>query len=403
MPGTTLHAPSLVPARALWIRNTMPAAPRPTDENRRLHELHRYGVLDQEADGTFVALTNLAAKLAEVPVALISLTDADRQWFMVRLGVELTQVPRDFAPCAHVVYERKPIICADMREDARFADNPLVVGPPHVRFYAGFPLLTPGGSALGALTLLDTRPRTLDAFQVEALVLLAQQVVAQLELRRAYDELKVVRAQEREFEHRLHAEKIEEAQQLAAELHDGVGQELSGISMLLAAALRMPEASVAGMRMAVEEALPLITAAIDSCRRVAEGYGGFLVRNEGIMGALQRYVRRLKHLREAIANACRHSRGTVVRIRCVHADAHIGIVVEDNGVGLGEQSGIVGGGLGRSIMEYRARSIGARLSHDQAAGGGLHVRCEVPCLTADSCETARLRAQPGFGAPDRSA
>jgi len=390
----------------------MPAAPLPIDETRRLRDLRQYDVLDTTEQDSFDALTRLGAKLAEVPVAAISLADDTRQWFMSRLGVEAREIPRQWAPCGHVVFERRAILCPDMLEDSRFADNPLVTGPPFLRFYAGIPLTTPQGTVVGALALMDLRPRQLNEFQLDALTLLAQQVVAQFELRKSYEDLKLIRTKEREFENRLHAEKMEEAQQLAAELHDGVGQDLSGISLLLAASLRAPDTSATALREAVRETLPLLNNAIESCRRVAEGYGGFLVRNEGIMGALQRYAQRLRHpgirfefdgdtipdecvseteahqlfgiAREAIANACRHSGGTVVRIRCEHREARISIVVEDDGVGLPDGA-TAGSGLGRSIMQYRAHSIGAQLRFLPRPGGGLQVVCEVPCRSAGSC------------------
>ena len=389
----------------------MPAAPRPLDETRRLRDLRQYDVLDTGDHDTFDALTRLGATLADVPVAAISLTDETRQWLMSRLGVEAREMPRDWAPCGHVVFERRAIFCQDMRADARFCDSPLVTGPPFLRFYAGIPLTTPQGTVVGALALMDAAPRVLNEFQVEALTLLAGQSVAQFELRKSYEDLKLMRAREREFESRLQSEKIEEAQQLAAELHDGVGQELAGISMLLAASLRAPDTSVVALRLAVSETLPLLNNAIESCRRVAEGYGGFLVRNEGVIGALQRYTRRLPHpgmrfefdggvvpmecvseteahqlfgiAREAIANACRHSGGSVVRVRCEHAAASISLVVEDDGVGLADGAS-AGSGLGRSIMQYRAHSIGAQLRFVARPGGGLRVAEVLPAEVSDA-------------------
>ena len=167
----------------------MPVAPLPLDETHRLRDLRQYDVLDTEEHDTYDALTRLVAKLADVPVAAISLTDETRQWFLSRLGLEAREIPRSWAPCGHVVYERSPIVCTDMRTDARFADNPLVTGAPFLRFYAGIPLKTPHGTVIGALAVMDTQPRQLNELQVEALTLLAHQVVAQFELRKSYEDL----------------------------------------------------------------------------------------------------------------------------------------------------------------------------------------------------------------------
>ena len=112
-----------------------------------------------------------------------------------------------------------------MRHDSRFADNPLVEGAPHLRFYAGMVLVTPRGTVLGTFAVIDTEPRNLSLFQQNSLALIARQIVDQLELRTAYRELAALRAQEQSFEARLWREKAEEAQRLAAELHDGVGQD----------------------------------------------------------------------------------------------------------------------------------------------------------------------------------
>ena len=216
----------------------MPAAPLPANEAERLRDLRRYQVLDTLPDPGLDALTQLAKRIADTPIALISLTDESRQWFKSRVGLDVIEIPRDWAPCAHAVATGESIVCSDMRLDPRFADNPLVKDAPHLRFYAGMVLVTPRGTVLGTLAVIDTVPRDITQFQRDALELIARQVVNQLELQTAYRELATLRVQEQSFEARLWREKAEEAQRLAAELHDGVGQDLAGISMLVAAALQ---------------------------------------------------------------------------------------------------------------------------------------------------------------------
>jgi len=156
----------------------------PHDESDRLAALGSYEIIDTPEEAPFDALTRLAAAILEVPIALVSLVDADRQWFKSRYGLEVTQTPRAVSFCGHVVAEGAPLVVLDAFDDARFADNPLSTGEPRVRFYAGMPLRTPDGFVLGTLCAIDHVPRKLTPKQLELLSLLAGQVVDQLEARR---------------------------------------------------------------------------------------------------------------------------------------------------------------------------------------------------------------------------
>jgi signal transduction histidine kinase len=159
-------------------------APRPSNENDRLAALYALGVLDTEAEKDFDDIVALASNVCGVPMALVSLVDTDRQWFKARLGTDLTETSRDMSFCSHAILGRDLLVVPDAREDARFADNPLVRQHEGVRFYAGAPLVTTEGFGLGALCVVDSEPRRLDVEQLQALRALARQVTAQLELRR---------------------------------------------------------------------------------------------------------------------------------------------------------------------------------------------------------------------------
>ena len=158
-------------------------------EAERLAELTRYRVLDTEAEDAFDDLTRLAAQVCRTPMALVSLVDADRQWFKSRLGVDLCSTTRETSFCAHALGQAEILVVPDARLDPRFVDNPLVTGEPLIRFYAGAPLITADGHTLGTLCVLDTESRTLDAVQLEQLAALARQVMSQLVLRRQALEL----------------------------------------------------------------------------------------------------------------------------------------------------------------------------------------------------------------------
>ncbi|MFQ3613499.1 MAG: PAS domain S-box protein, partial [Cyanobacteriota bacterium] len=168
----------------------MPKAPLPPDETQRLAALREYHVLDTAPEASFDELVRLAAFVCSTPVALVSLIDRDRQWFKAKLGLEVEQTPRDVAFCAHAILTpQEPLVVEDAQQDERFADNPFVTGDPHIRFYAGIPLVTPEGSALGTLCVIDYQPRHLSPEQLEQLKALGHQVVAQLELRRSLTQL----------------------------------------------------------------------------------------------------------------------------------------------------------------------------------------------------------------------
>jgi signal transduction histidine kinase len=159
-------------------------APLPVNEIDRLAALYALNVLDSAPEKDFDDIVTLASTVCHVPMSLVSLVDADRQWFKARTGTDLTETSRDMSFCAHTILGRDVLVVPDAREDARFADNPAVAEDGGVRFYAGAPLITTDGFGLGALCVVDSVPRRLDVEQVQALRALARQVTSQLELRR---------------------------------------------------------------------------------------------------------------------------------------------------------------------------------------------------------------------------
>jgi ribonuclease BN (tRNA processing enzyme)/DNA-binding response OmpR family regulator len=156
-------------------------APLPDDEERRLRSLHELGVLDTGPELRFDRLTREASSALDVPVALVSLVDQDRQWFKSKVGLDLDETPREIALCAHAILGDDVLHVPDTLLDTRFADNPVVQGEPRVRFYAGAPLTLSDGTKAGTLCVIDFRPRLLDADQLAELRRLADLVTEQLE------------------------------------------------------------------------------------------------------------------------------------------------------------------------------------------------------------------------------
>ena len=166
----------------------------PANEVERLAALESYAILDTPPDASLDALTALVAKLLDVPIALVSLVDLERQWFKSRFGLDTPETPRSVSFCGHVVESGDPLVVSDARLDPRFADNPLVESAPSIRFYAGYPLSTPDGMTLGTVCAIDNRPRYLDAEQTRLLELVAGVVVSLLKSHRDREQLRQQKA-----------------------------------------------------------------------------------------------------------------------------------------------------------------------------------------------------------------
>lgn len=251
------------------------------DETARLAALRRYRILDTEPEQAFDDLTLLASQICETPIALITLLNEDRQWYKSRVGASATETARSIAFCAHTIQQDGLFVIPDAMADERFRGNPLVIGEPRVRFYAGAPLITHDGHALGSLCVFDRVPRTLTAAQELALDALRRQAVAQLELRLNVDELAVAlreRDRAEEAEARL-------VQELRAALDDA--KQLSAL---------LPLCSICQFNIVI----PADPAGIET---VTAGVAQALRGKPGVVG--HEYEIDLA-LQEALANAIRH-------------------------------------------------------------------------------------------------
>lgn len=155
----------------------------PSNEAQRLKALHRSKLLDSPPERLFDAIVARASEICKTPMAFLSLVDEHRQWFKARVGLDATETSRDLAFCAHAILQDQLMVVPDALSDERFADNPLVVNEPKIRFYAGMPLVTSDGCALGTLCVIDRKPRELTADQMHQLKILAESTRILLEMR----------------------------------------------------------------------------------------------------------------------------------------------------------------------------------------------------------------------------
>ncbi len=155
-------------------------APIPADDERRVSALHALKILDTEAEERFDRITRLAQRLFDTPIALVNLIDSDRHWFKSAQGMDGKEGARSTSFCSHAMLGEEAMVVEDATLDERFADNPSVLDDPHVRFYAGHPLMAPGGERLGTLCVVDHQPRPSAEFDAEVLRELAEMVEAEI-------------------------------------------------------------------------------------------------------------------------------------------------------------------------------------------------------------------------------
>jgi anti-sigma regulatory factor (Ser/Thr protein kinase) len=285
----------------------------PPSEAERLAALRSYRILDTDPEQAFDDLTLIAAQICGTPIASITLIDEHRQWFKSRVGLTIKETERSIAFCDHAIRHNGILVVPDALGDARFRQNPMVVGDPHVRFYAGAPLVTPEGHAIGTLCVIDRVPRELTDGQKRALEALRRQAEAQLELRRNLVELeKALAARDR----------TEDAK---TKLMDGLRTALENVNKLSAL---IPYCSTCELDL-------VIPAVPSSIQAVSEGVTQLL---QSKQWPEEEIIKVDLALQEALANAIRHGcKGDPTQhIQCVvttEASGELLIVVRDPGPG----------------------------------------------------------------------
>jgi signal transduction histidine kinase len=398
--------------------------PLPPDEPRRLAALRALRILDTEPEERFERVVRTAVQLFGVPMALVSLVDANRQWFKCRIGISVPETPREFSFCAHAVAEGATLVIPDALADPRFCDNPYVTGPDGVRFYAGRPLRAADGSPVGTLCIADTRPRTPTPAELRSLEDLASW--AELELNALTRAQVQALAEERIQVERLKSEFVatvsHELRTPLTSIRGALGLLAGGVAGELPPAAKqlvgiahgngerlarlvddlLDLEKVESGRMAFELQPVELQALLASGRAQAEGHAGprgvalELVqpaRPVHVLGDADRLHQVLANL---LSNAVKFSSaGQAVTVRLEAEGGEVRLSVEDRGPGVppafrerlfekfaqadGSDARARGGtGLGLSISRALARGMGGSLEYAPREGGGSVFRLRLP-------------------------
>jgi signal transduction histidine kinase len=392
-------------------------APLPINETERLRALREYNILDTLPEQEYQDIVQLAALICGTPIALVSLVDADRQWFKAKVGIDASQTPREAAFCAHALLQPDELLLVpDARRDPRFADNPLVTDAPNIHFYAGAPLKTSEGHVLGTLCVVDTKPRELTPVQQEALFALSRQVISQLDIRVKLNELEQAQNQLREVAAHQDRIKEEERTRIAREIHDELGGVMTGIKSYLSFAIDRAQRAGLAADPHLVDASALTDSAIDTVRRVITDLRPSVLDQLGIWAALEWYAGQFtartglpcrvhiaddidddsmkmdsalstalfRIVQETLTNVSRHAAATSVHLQVRREPDGVVVRIRDNGRGIAAADLLKTDSWGIAGIYERARYFGGNVDIVTHPDGGTLVVVKMPLVHTDA-------------------
>jgi two-component sensor histidine kinase len=365
-------------------------APIPCNEPERLAALYRYAILDTPQEQAFDDITGLVASLCQAPIAVINLIDRERQWFKSEIGLGVRETPLNISICAHAILQPGLFIVPDTQQDERFANNPLVCGEPGLRFYAGALLESSDGYPLGTLCVLDYVPRELTEEQQRTLLVLARQVMAQIELR-----LKISESQDMN----------ERLRRAMAESHHRIKNSFQIITALIEIQLRedreyIPASEYQKLKMHVT-ALASIHDLLTKESKNAEAFGYFSIKESmnKLLPLLQQTIgtRRIHAdvddaliplkqgvslallVSELVSNAVKHAVGEVGLVLSV-SEQTLCLTVNDDGAGFPDDfDPLLAANTGLELVESFARyDLGGTIRYGNRPEGGGQVVVLIP-------------------------
>jgi GAF domain-containing protein len=373
-------------------------------EGERLAALRRYDILDTPSEESFDRITRLVAAWYDTPMAFITLLDEDRQWFKSCVGLDREETPRTHSFCAHNLEGAAPLVVEDARTDARFAENPLVTGPPGLRFYAGAPLVTPDGHVLGALCVADTAPRSEASLALGPLQDLAHLVVQELELRRTNAALRERSRQVEALTQDLQRAEEADRTQLSRLLQEELQQVLQAARIQLEnacpddAGTEEQRQRLAPVKAGLEDALDLtrtlaarfappvgnqpLRDTLDWLAlkmRDVHGLSVSVLGGGALPGGDEQLKRQLYRLvRDLLYRVVQQTNTDTARVHLVETAGRLRITVEDEGTAPPNLTAETAAGASLSSLRSQMEALGGQLRVQSIPHAGTCVTLEVP-------------------------
>jgi len=377
-------------------------APSP-EEADRLAALRRYDVLDTPPEEQFERIVRLAARWFDVPISLVTLLSENRLWFKACKGLDRCETTREVSFCKHNIYDEEVLVVEDATQDPRFRDNPMVTDPPGIRFYAGAPLIAPGGHVVGSLCVIDTEPRDAGAMDFEALKDMAAIVVDELELRASNEKLAERRRQVQDLTRALTNAEEAERERLSSLLHEDLQQVLQAVRIKLETLTEQeplstePREQIATVRERVNDAIDItrgLSARFASPvgnESLADAFGGLATKMDetydltvvldthGSVRAPDETCKTLLYrvVRELLFNVVKHAEVDQARLSLANERDRLRVVVEDSGKGFVPEQRMEGG-LGLARVRERIQALGGSVEITSQPSEGTRVVLDLP-------------------------